>query len=346
MRRDLMVVTFAVGGLTAALLAAATPRATADDANSFYKGKSITFLVPNAAGGGYDVYVRTLVQFLPRHIRGNPSIIVEDIPAAGGIVMTNQLYVSSPKDGTYIGMVRGTVLQEELFKNPQVHFKGRKFNWLFDMNSDVDTCIVAPASGIKTIADFYTKQAVAGATGVGAQSYSYPIAYRKILGMKFKVISGYSGAPDRVVAMQRGEINTACGITVSTFRSQFSGFAKAGKIALVAQAGLAKDPRYPDLPNMLDQAKTLEQKQLLQLLFAPLALNRTIAAPPGVPADRVASLRKAMEDTEVDPDFRAAAQKVRVDIQSMTGAETEKAVDAMADASPDTIAQLKTIVGE
>jgi tripartite-type tricarboxylate transporter receptor subunit TctC len=346
MRTTVLRVPAIAWGIAATLLSAAVSKAGAEDASNFYKGRSLTIGVPNAAGGGYDTYVRALAQYLPRHISGNPSIVVQDIPAAGGMVMANQLYVTGPKDGTYIGMIRGTVLEEELFRNPQIQFEGHKFEWLINMNSDVDTCVTSPASGIKTISDFYDKQAVAAATGVGAQSYSFPIAYQKILGMKFKAISGYAGTPDRIVAMQRGEVNSACGITVSTFQSQVIGFAEAGKVILVAQAGLQKDPRYPNLPNMLDEAKTPEARQMMQLLLAPLALGRPIAAPPGTPADRVAALRRAMDETLADPDFQALAKKVRIDVQSMTGQETERAVDDMSRASPAAIAKLKSIIGE
>ncbi len=184
-------------GLASMFLMAGASRGAAEDASTFYEGRSLTIGVPNAAGGGYDTYVRALAQYLQRHIPGHPAIVVQNIPAAGGMVMANQLYVTAPKDGTYIGMVRGTVLEEELFKNSQVQFEGRKFNWLVNMNSDVDTCVVSQASGIKTISDFYVKRAVAAASGVGAQSYFFPIAYQKILGMKFKVISGYRGTPDQ-----------------------------------------------------------------------------------------------------------------------------------------------------
>lgn len=345
MMRELFRVSAFVCGV-ASLLATGTPFAAAEDVGTLYKGRSLTIAVPNAAGGGYDTYVRALAQYLPRHIPGRPAIIVQNIPAAGGLVMANQLYVTAPRDGTYIGMVRGTVLEEELFKNPQVQFESHKFNWLINMNSDVDTCVVSPASGIRTISDFYVKQAVAAATGVGAQSDSFPIAYQKILGMKFKVIPGYQGTPDRIIAMLRGEVNSACGITISTFQSQVINFARAGKVILVAQAGLHKDPRYPDLPNMLDQAKTPEAKQMMRLLFTPLALGRPIAAPPGTPSDRVAVLRKALTDTLADPDFQAIAKKVHIDVQSMTGEETARAVESMSEASPAVIAQLKAIIGE
>jgi tripartite-type tricarboxylate transporter receptor subunit TctC len=328
------------------LLVAGIRPAAAEEAGTFYKGRSLTIGVPNAAGGGYDTYVRALAQYLQRHIPGRPAIIVQNIPAAGGMVMANQLYVTAPKDGTYIGMLRGTALEEQLFNNSQVQFDGRKFNWLVNMNSDVDSCVVSPASGIRTISDFYTKQAVAAASGVGAQSYSFPIAYQKILGMKFKVISGYGGTPDRLTAMERGEVNSACGITISTFRSQVISFARAGKVLLVAQAGLHKDPRYPDLPNMLDEAKSPQAKQMMRALLAPLELGRPIAAPPGTPPDRVALLRKAMTETLADPDFQALAKKVQIDVQPTTGAETAKAVDIIFETSPAVVAQLKSIIGK
>lgn len=345
MNKALGISTLALG-LTSLLLLGCPSRVNAEDASAFYKGRTLTIGVPNAAGGGYDTYVRALAQYLPRHVPGNPGIVIQNIPAAGGMVMANQLYVTAPKDGSYIGMVRGTVLAEEVFANPKVQFKGRSFNWLVNMNSDVDACIVSPASGIRTISDFYTKEAIAAATGVGAQSYSFPIAYQRILGMKFKVIAGFAGTPNRILAMERGEVNSACGITISTFQSQVASFAKEGKVLLVAQAGLKKDPRYPDLPNMLDEAKTPDARKMMQLLLAPLAVGRPIAAPPETPADRVALLRQAMTDTLADADFQAFAKKARIDVQSMTGEETAQAVDTLSDASPELAAQLKAIIAK
>ena len=331
--------------LACGLVAGSASLAAAQDAASFYKGRSLTIGVPNAAGGGYDVYVRALARFLPQHIPGNPGIIVQNVPAAGGMVLANQLFVTAPKDGSYIGMVRGTVMEEELHKDPQVQFQSRKFEWLANMNSDVDTCVVSPASGVKSVEDFYKTEVTVGASGVGAQSYSFPIAYQKILGMKMKVIAGYEGTPDRMLAMERGELGGACGVSVSTFFSQVKPLADAGKVIVIAQAGLEKDKRFPDLPNILDQAKTQEARQMLQLLFTPLALGRPLAAPPGTPADRVAVLRKAVMDTLKDPEFLAEAKRIKIDIQPMDAAETAKATDAMLSAPPEIAAKLKQMIG-
>jgi len=331
--------------LAGGLVAGSASLAAAQDAASFYKSHSLTIGVPNAAGGGYDVYVRALARFLPKHIPGTPNIIVQNVPAAGGMVLANQLYVTAPKDGSYIGMVRGTVMEEELHKDPQVHFQSRKFEWLANMNKDVDTCVVSPKSGIKSVEDFYKTEVSVGASGVGAQSYSFPIAYQKILGMKMKVIAGYEGTPDRMLAMERGELGGACGVSVSTFFSQVKPLADAGKVIVIAQAGLEKDKRFPDLPNILDQAKTQEARQMLQLLFTPLALGRPLAAPPGTPADRVAVLRKAVMDTLKDPEFLAEAKRIKIDIQPMDATETAKATDAMLSAPPAIADKLKQLIG-
>ena len=331
--------------LPGALLVGSLAGAAAEDAESFYKGKNLTIGVPNAAGGGYDVYVRALARFLPQHIPGNPAIIVQNVPAAGGMVLANQLYVTAPKDGTYIGMVRGTVMEEELYKNPQVQFESRKFEWLGNMNSDVDTCVVSPQSKVRKIEDFYTTEVTVGASGVGAQSYSFPIAYQKILGMKLKVIAGYEGTPDRMLAMERGELGGACGVSVSTYYSQVDPLAKQGKVLLIAQAALRKDPRLPNVPNILDQAKDADQRAMLQLLFAPLTLGRPLAAPPGTPRERVAVLSRGVMDTLQDPAFLAEAKRLKIDVQSMDAAATREATDLMLGASPDVAQRLKAITG-
>ena len=317
----------AVAILILSLAGAAT--AAAQNAAEFYKSHTLTLGSPNSAGGGYDIYLRVLARHLGKYLPGNPNIIVQNMPAAGGMALANQLYNTLPKDGSYIGMVRGTAIQEEVYKSPQVHFDGRRFAWLGNMNSDHDACIVSAGSGVHTIADLYSHQVVAGASGVGAQSYSFPVVYRDLLHMKFKVISGYPGTPERMIALERGEIGGACGISLSLFQSQFSRLMKEGKVRLIAQGALHADPRYPDVPNILDQAKTPEVRQALEFLYLPLALGRSLAAPPETPKDRLAVLRTAVANTMRDPDFLTDAKKLDIDIAPMTAEETQAAVDQL-----------------
>jgi tripartite-type tricarboxylate transporter receptor subunit TctC len=318
---------FALGILAFSLNAG--PKARADDVESFYRSHTLTIGSPNSPGGGYDIYLRALARHLARYIPGNPNIIVQNVPAAGGMALANQLYNTVPKDGSYFGMVRGTAIQEEVYKSPQVQFRGRGFAWIGNMNSDHDACVVAAGSGVHGIGDLYTHEVIAGASGVGAQSFSYPVVYRKLLGMKIKVISGYPGTPERLIALQRGEITGACGISLSLLRAQFSRLIDEGNIRLIAQGALTKDARYPDLPNILDEAKTPELRQALEFLYLPLALGRSLAAPPGIPPDRLEILRSAVSKTMQDPDFLADAKKLEIDIEPMNAADTGAMVERL-----------------
>lgn len=250
--------------LVAAPLAAATADAGAEDIAAFYQSHTVTIGSPNSPGGGYDIYLRVLARHIGRYIPGHPNVIVQNVAAAGGMALANQIYNTVPKDGSYFGMVRGTAIQEQVYKSPQAQFDGRKFAWIGNMNSDRDACIVAAGSGVRTIDDFYEREVTAGASGVGAQSYSFPVVYRELLGMKFKVISGYPGTPERMLALERGEITGACGISLSLFQSQFGRLAAEGKVRLVAQGALRADQRYAGVPNILDQAKTPDVRDALE----------------------------------------------------------------------------------
>jgi tripartite-type tricarboxylate transporter receptor subunit TctC len=238
-------------------------------------------------------------------------------------------------------MVRGTVVQEQVYKSPQVQFDARKFAWIGNMNSDYDGCAVGAASPVKTVEDFYKYETAVGASGAGAQSFTFPIAYRDLLGMKFKVIAGYPGTPERMLAVERGELDGFCGISLSTFRSQLAEQAKSGKIRLIAQASTRKDPRYPDLPNILDQAKTPELRQALEFLFIPLTLGRAIAAPPDIPNDRLEILRKAMLQAMKDPEFVEEAGKANVDMEVMDAAETAKVANQLFATPEEAVARIR-----
>jgi tripartite-type tricarboxylate transporter receptor subunit TctC len=315
--------------------------ALAQSAEAFYKSHTVTLGSPNSPGGGYDVYLRVLARYLARYIPGNPNIIVQNVPAAGGMALANQLYNTAPKDGSYFGMVRGTAIQEEVYKSAQVQFHGRDFSWIGNMNSDRDACIVAAGTGVQSVGDLYTHEIIAGASGVGAQSYSFPVVYQKLLGMKLKVISGYPGTPERLLALQRGEITGACGISLSLLRAQFSRLIDEGKIRLIAQGALTKDARYPDLPNVLDQAKTPELRQALEFLYLPLALGRSLAAPPQVPADRLEVLRSAVSRTMQDADFLADAKKLEIDIEPTSAADTKATVERLFATPPAVVSRIE-----
>ena len=327
-------------GLLLPVLLGGAP-ARAEDAAQFYSAHKLTIGVPNGAGGLYDIQVRALAKYLGKFIPGNPTIIVQDVPAAGGMALTNQLFNTVPHDGSYIAMVRGSTIQEQLYRNAQVQFDARQLQWLGNLNSDYDSCVMWGTSGIARLADFYSHEIIVGASGVGAQSYTFPIVYRELLGMRFKVIAGYPGTPERLLAMERGELSGACGVTTASYRSQMSELAAAGKIRMVAQAGIHKDPRFPDIPNILDEAKNPETRQALEFLYLSLALGRNLAAPPGVPADRVEALRRGLWRAMTDRDFLEEAARLKLDVEASDAATTVRMVDQLFAIPPSVIRRIE-----
>jgi tripartite-type tricarboxylate transporter receptor subunit TctC len=332
--------------VAAALGAGGAGHAGAEDVAAFYRSHTVTVGSPNSPGGGYDIYLRVLARHVGKYIPGHPNVIVQNVAAAGGMALANQIYNTAPKDGSYFGMVRGTAIQEEVYKSPQAQFQGRKFAWIGNMNSDHDACIVTAGSGVRTIDDLYAREVIAGASGVGAQSYSFPTVYRELLGMKFKVISGYPGTPERMLALERGEITGACGISLSLFESQFGRLLAEGKVRLVAQGAVRAEARYAGVPNILDQAKTPDVRRALEFLYLPLALGRSLAAPPGTPPDRLAALRDAVRATMTDADFLAEAKTLDIDIEPMGAAETAAMVERLFATPAATVARIEAALAQ
>jgi tripartite-type tricarboxylate transporter receptor subunit TctC len=272
-------------------------------------------------------------------------MVPQNVPGGGGLIQANRLFNTEPKDGLHIGLVRASVLYEGVFGNPQAKFDGRKFAWLGNLNADRDTCVFWHATGINSPKDFYGKEVLIGATGVGAMSYSFPSVYNDVLNTKFKIIMGYKGTPDRVLAMERGEIHGACGLTTGTFRATLEQPYKEGKLKLVAIAGLSKEPNFPDVPNMIDEAKTPEQRQALEFLFAQMEIGRAMAAPPGTPDARVAILRRGFDATMKDQNFLAEAEKLKLDISPIDGAATAAVVAKFYETPPAVVQKVRNALG-
>jgi tripartite-type tricarboxylate transporter receptor subunit TctC len=317
--------------------------ALAQDAN-VPKISKLTLGASSAVGGSYDAYVRLLGRHIARHIPGSPTVVVQNLPAGGGMALANLIFNTAPKDGSYFGVLHGTTMQEELYKSSAVRFEARRFAWIGNMMSDVDTCVVSTASGIKSVEDFFTREVVMGATGAGAQSYSFPIVYNEILGTRLKVIAGYSGTPDRILAIERDELHGACGITTTSYRSVLEQPVKQGKVIMIVQAGGRKDPEFPDVPNMLDLAKTAEDRQAFSFLFSALDLGRPFAAPPETPGEQLAILRRAFDATMVDPEMLDEASRLKIRIAPSNDEATRKTIDRLLATPSPVVERIRTIL--
>jgi tripartite-type tricarboxylate transporter receptor subunit TctC len=312
-----------------AFWAASSSVAAIPDEADALSGKKVTLGIPSSAGGAYDGYSRLLARHFGRHLPGNPSVIPQNVPAGGGMVLVNQMFNVAPRDGTYFGMLRASTLYEELYGNPAVKFEGRKLTWVGNLNSDYDTCVTWHNSGITSVADLYKREVIVGSAGAGAMSASIPIIYNEFLGTKFKVILGYTGTPQRILAMESGELQANCGFTTVSLRATAGQAFRDGKLVMIAQGGMTKDPAYPDLPNMLDEAKTPEARSALEFVFLQGDLGRPYAAPPGLPADSAKRLRNAFDATARDGEFLAEAEKLKLDINAIGGAAMEASVERL-----------------
>ena len=329
--------------VAALALLAAHPAAAQTEAD-FFRGKTIALGIPSDVGGGYDAHGRLLARHLAKHIPGNPSVIAQNLTAGAGLVLANNLYTTAPRDGTSIAILRASVMYEQIFGNNAVRFKALDFNWIGNLNSAHDSCVFWNTVPVKDPADFYAREYVLGSDGVAGMDYSFPRIYNELLGAKFKLVTGYKGTPDRILAMQRGEIDGACGMTTGLVKSVLRQQHKDGKLKLVAQAGFTRDPDFPDVPNMLDQAKTPEQRQALEFIYAQLQLSRAVAAPPGLPEARVATLRKAFDATSADPAFRDEARKLNLDLLPIGGADTADIVQRFFSSSGAVVERVRAAV--
>jgi tripartite-type tricarboxylate transporter receptor subunit TctC len=310
----------------AALAVVPATIASAQSPAEFYKGKNVDLMVGYSAGGGYDVYARMIARYIGKHIPGNPTVVVKNLDGAGSLRLANALYNQLPKDGTVFGTVARGAAFDPLLGNKAAQFDASKFSWIGSANDEVSVCVAWHTSGITKIEETFDKELVVGGTGPSADTDQFPRIVNGVLGTKMKIVTGYPGGNDVSLAMERGEVQGRCGWSWSSVISTRKDWYDSKKINVLVQMSLQKHPDLPNVPLVLDLAKTPEQKQILTLVFARQALGRPFLAPPGVPADRLAALRKAFMDTMKDPEFIAEADKAKLEITPIDGEKVQQIV--------------------
>jgi tripartite-type tricarboxylate transporter receptor subunit TctC len=308
--------------------------AIAQTPEQFYKGKTVEMQVGYTAGGGYDVYARAVARYLGRHIPGQPNVIVKNAPGAGSLKLTNWLAAAGPKDGTAIGAIARGAPFDPLLGNKAAKFDGRKFNYIGSANDEVSVCVSWKGTGVETIEDLKQKELVIGGTGRTADTDQFPKILNEVLGTRMKVVTGYPGGNDINVAMERGEVKGRCGWSWSSVITTRPQWYKEKTVNVLVQLALSKHPDLPNVPLVMDLAKTDTEKKMLRLVFARQTMGRPFVAPPGVPADRVAALRKAFMDTMKDKEFLAEAQKTKLEIVPVSGEALQKLVEETYDVDP------------
>jgi tripartite-type tricarboxylate transporter receptor subunit TctC len=322
--------------LIAVLLPAAS--ALAQTPEGFFKGRQITFLIGAGAGGGYDAYFRTFARYVVHHIPGAPSIVPKNMPAASGLAAANTLYTSADKDGATIGAFPNNIPMDTLFGNPGARYDAQKLNWLGSIGKLENVCATWITSPIKTIAQAREREVIVAAAAATSNSAIMPKALNALLGTKFKIVSGYDPGSGMTLALESGETEGVCGLSWSTIKAARPHWIKDNKLNVIVQLGLAKLPELPDVPSALDLVSDPVKKQVLELILIRQEIGRPVAAPPGIPADRLEVLRRAFDDTMRDPEFLAEAEKLQLEIEPLSAREIDTLL-ANAFATPQAIVQ-------
>ncbi len=332
-------------GICAVLFAAGGP-ARAQTVEEFYRGKTVKFVVGSNTGGSYDTYSRLLTAFMSRHIPGNPTLLVENMPGASGVKSAQYLGEIAPKDGTVIGMFNQSMPQRQMFEPDQVHFDLAKFSWIGAMNTSTTVFITWHASGVKTLEDARKKEVVMGALSATGGNSVYPLLINAFLGTRFKVVLGYQGGNTIQLAMERGEVDGRAAVVWSGLKAGWPQWIAEKKVYVLLQTGLVKEKDLPDVPLLLDLARNDEEKAIFRFVSSDSAMGFPVTAPPGIPADRLAALQKAFLDTLKDPEFVKAATERKLEIEPSTGDEVKKVVVDLIGTPKETIAKIKKGLAE
>jgi tripartite-type tricarboxylate transporter receptor subunit TctC len=325
----------AAGAVAAAAVAAS---ALAQTPEAFFKGRQITFLIGAGAGGGYDAYFRTFARYVVRHIAGAPTIVPKNMPAASGLAAANTLYTSAERDGSTIGAFPNNIPMDTLFGNPGARYDAQKLNWIGSIGKLENVCATWITSPIKTIAQAREREVIVAAAAATSNSAIMPKVLNALLGTRFKIVAGYDPGSGLTLALESGETEGVCGLSWSTMKAARPHWIKDNKLNVIVQLGLARLPELPQVPSALDLVSDPVKKQVLELILIRQEIGRPVAAPPGVPADRLEVLRRAFEDTMKDAAFLAEAEKAQLEIEPL-GAHAIDALLANAFASPRTIVQ-------
>jgi tripartite-type tricarboxylate transporter receptor subunit TctC len=311
-----------------------------EDVAAFYRGKQLRMVVGTGVGGGYDLFARAVARHIVDHIPGNPTIVVQNQGAAGGLVMVNQLASLGPKDGTVIAAPVNGIPTAPLLEPSGARFDAAKLNWIGSTNRETYVAFAWHSAPVQSLAALMRAPLIVGATAPGTTLVDFPLVANAVLGTKFKVVRGYDSTPQINVAIERGELEGNGGIGWQSVKTQTPQWIAGRRITVIAQYGLKRDPEI-DAPTMLEQAKSEADRQALTMMFARTEYGRPYFAPPDVPAARLQALRRAFDATMKDPSFIADAAQLQLELSPMTGEEVQALVARLAGTPSETVERVR-----
>ena len=326
------------------LLGGTLSSASAQSVADFYRGKQLTLLVGSSPGGGYDAVARLVARNLARHIPGNPTIIVQNAPGGGSITMTNRIVRAMAQDGTYLGLVQRGVLLSQLTKQAGVQYDISKINWIGSVAPEIALVVSWQTAPVKTVQDLLTKQLIVGGTGVTSDLEASARMLNATIGAQFKIISGYPGQADVLLAMERGEIEGSADWSWDEIKTRHAAYLEQHKINIILQDALKKAPDLPDVPLAIDYVKDPSDRKVAELYLGLKQIARPLLVGPGVPPDRVAALRKAFMELKDDPEFKADAVNTGITADPTPAEEINAYVKLTTSAPPDVARRLADIL--
>jgi tripartite-type tricarboxylate transporter receptor subunit TctC len=321
-----------------------SPSANAQGVADFYKGKTIQIVVGFGVGGGYDLYARALGRYLGRHIPGQPTVVVQNMEGAGSVRAANFVYSGSPQDGTVIAAVNQNAPMYQLLGGAGARFEAAGMQWLGGMANSNGLVYTWHTSDIKTLNDAKQREVPVGAVGTASDSFIFPTIINELLGTRFKPIPGYAGSAQIHLAMERGEVMGRGGNSWASVQTANKSWVTENKINMLVQVGFEKEPELPDVPLLLDLVTAEEAVSIVKVISLPTAIGLGHWVAPGVPKERLDTLRAAYVATMQDPEFRSEADKQGMVIRTQAGAALESLVKQAATAPKPVLAKTARIL--
>jgi tripartite-type tricarboxylate transporter receptor subunit TctC len=315
----------------------------ADEVADFYRGKTITLYVASGVGGGYDYFARALAKHMGKYIPGNPNLIVQNMPGAGGARTVNYVYNIAPKDGTAIGVPLAPTPMVQVLEPETVMYDATKIQWLGNLEQSVGILFVWHASATRTMADATTRVTPLAGSGKSSATYQMPVLANALLGTKFNVILGYTSAPEMELAAEKREVDGRMAVW-QTLKIVKPDWIKENKVRFLAQSVFERSRQLPDTPTFIELAKTEEAKKIFEFMALQNMTGRTIFVAPGVPSDRVYALRRAYDASVKDTVMLAELERAGMEIESSTGEEVQDVVRRMIGTPPEIVTRMRKLL--
>jgi tripartite-type tricarboxylate transporter receptor subunit TctC len=322
------------------VLLAHGPAAPARADDDFFKGRTVNFIVSTSPGGGYDTYSRLIARHIGRFLPGQPNVVVQYMPGAGGMRAANYLYNAAPKDGTTLAMLDQAVHLDHVLGTAGLSADPARFNWIGRLLSNSAVLYARHDARVKKIEDVFTNELVVATSGTSSRLNW--IVLNNVVGTKVKMITGYAGTTDSRLAMMRGEVD-ALSQPWAVLKVEGEQLLRDKQINLLLQSGLQKNDELMHVPRMIDLAKNDEDRTLISLFSSPSTIGRSVAAPPGLPAERIATLRRAFTSALSDAAFLDEARKMKLDLEPLDGEALQANITAVGAASPELVGRARRV---